>query len=90
MSLPNAPDLVSKTIEGHVLTLTLGDPPAHPLSLAMIEALEQALLAARDDAGVKVVVLHGPGKIFCAGHDMKEIKAHRTNPDQGAAYTAVV
>ena len=86
MSLPNTPDLVSKTIEGQVLTLTLGDPPAHPLSLAMIAALEQALSAARDDAGVKVVVLHGPGRIFCAGHDMKEIKAHRSDPDQGAAY----
>ena len=85
MSLPNVPDLVTETRQGGVMTLTLGDPPAHPLSLAMIAALKAALLAAAEDGSVKVVVLHGPGRIFCAGHDMKEIRAHRRDPDQGDA-----
>ena len=86
MNLPNAPELVFETRLGGVLTLTLGDPPAHPLSLDMIAALHRAIGAANADAEVRVIVLYGPGKIFCAGHDMKEIKRHRLDADQGRVF----
>ena len=77
---------VSPCLADGVLTLTLGGGPAHPLSRGMISALHRAVTAAQDDPAVRVLVIHGPGRIFCAGHDLKEIAAHRADPDGGAAY----
>lgn len=78
--------LVHETVEDGVLTLSLGAMPAHPLSLAMIEDLIDALARIASDPAIRVVILHGPGHIFCAGHDLKEIARHRSEPDDGAAY----
>jgi enoyl-CoA hydratase/carnithine racemase len=60
-----------------VLTLTLnrGDR-FNPLSLEMIAALEAEVQSAAGDAGVRVVVLAAEGRGFCAGHDLKEMRAH--------------
>jgi enoyl-CoA hydratase/carnithine racemase len=62
---------------GGVLTLTMnrGDR-FNPLSSAMIAALEEQLAAAAADDSVKAVVLAGAGRGFCAGHDLKEMRAH--------------
>ncbi|MGA0925166.1 MAG: enoyl-CoA hydratase-related protein, partial [Lutimaribacter sp.] len=78
--------LVAADLDDGVLTLTLGRAPAHPLSLALIEALHSALDAAAENPQARVMVLSGPGHIFCAGHDLKEIAAHRQDPDQGHAF----
>lgn len=78
--------LVDETLRNGVLTLTLGRPPAHPLSRAMIAALHAALGRAGQEDGVRVVVIRGPGRIFCAGHDLKEIARHRADADEGRAY----
>lgn len=78
--------LVEETSAEGVLTLTLGAPPAHPLSRAMIGALQDALRRAAADDAVRVILLHGPGRIFCAGHDLKEIARHRADADLGRAY----
>lgn len=78
--------LVSEALNEGVLTLTLGRAPAHPLSRAMIAALHDALRRAGQDDAVRVVVIHGPGRIFCAGHDLKEIARHRADADEGRAY----
>jgi enoyl-CoA hydratase/carnithine racemase len=54
-----------------VATLTLNRPQAfNALSEAMLAALQAEL----DDA-VRVVVLGAAGKAFCAGHDLKEMRA---------------
>ncbi|SAK45730.1 enoyl-CoA hydratase [Caballeronia ptereochthonis] len=58
-----------------VVKLTLNRPEAfNALSEAMLEALERALqeVAASD---ARVVVLAGAGRAFCAGHDLKEMRA---------------
>jgi enoyl-CoA hydratase/carnithine racemase len=58
-----------------VVKLTLNRPDAfNALSEAMLEALERALA---DIAGsdARVVVLAGAGRAFCAGHDLKEMRA---------------
>lgn len=78
--------LIQSDLNEGVLTLTLGNGVAHPLSLAMIAELHDHLRNAANNPDARVIILHGPGKIFCAGHDLKEIAAHRTDPDQGRAY----
>jgi enoyl-CoA hydratase/carnithine racemase len=60
-----------------IRTLVLNQPAArNALSLAMMDALQAAVLAAGQDPEVRVVVLAGAGPAFCAGHDLKEIRAH--------------
>ncbi|MCE8511130.1 enoyl-CoA hydratase/isomerase family protein [Ruegeria pomeroyi] len=85
IEMPQEP-LVGRTLEAGVLTLTLGRAPAHPLSRAMIEALHETVRRAMADDRVHVMVIHGPGRIFCAGHDLKEIARHRADPDEGRAF----
>lgn len=59
-----------------VVTLTLNRPDAfNALSAAMLTALQSALDAVAADESVRVVVLAASGKAFCAGHDLKEMRA---------------
>jgi enoyl-CoA hydratase/carnithine racemase len=57
------------------LTLNRGER-FNPLSSDMIAALQAELDAIGRDASARVVVLAGAGKGFCAGHDLKEMRAH--------------
>jgi enoyl-CoA hydratase/carnithine racemase len=60
-----------------VVTLTLNRGERfNPLSTAMIAALENELDALGADRTARVVVLAGAGRGFCAGHDLKEMRAH--------------
>lgn len=70
------PYVARKDADG-VATLTLdrGDR-FNPLSLAMIAGLEARLDEVAADRSVKVVVLAAAGRGFCAGHDLKELRAH--------------
>lgn len=62
--------------EGSVLTLTLNrGAKFNPLSEEMLAALQEALDAAGRDDAVRVVVLAAAGKAFCAGHDLKQMRA---------------
>lgn len=59
-----------------VHTLTLNTPARfNVLGEAMLGALEQALEQVRADAHARVVVLAAHGKAFCAGHDLREMRA---------------
>jgi methylglutaconyl-CoA hydratase len=61
---------------GGILTLTLNRPDKrNALSSALIDSLHQALDAADLDPEVRVVVLTGAGKDFCAGADLQELLA---------------
>jgi len=57
------------------LTLNRGDR-MNPLSTAMLAALQAETDRLADDAAIKVVVLAGAGKHFCAGHDLREMREH--------------
>lgn len=60
-----------------VVTLTLNDPARfNALGSGMLAALQQALDALAGDESVRVVVLAGAGKAFCAGHNLKDMAAH--------------
>ena len=59
-----------------VVTLTLNRPSAfNSLSEAMLAALQQALEAIAGDESVRCVVLAAAGRAYCAGHDLKEMRA---------------
>ena len=62
--------------ERGVVTLTLNRPQAfNSLSEAMLEALQAALHRVAEDDTARVVVIAAAGKAFCAGHDLKEMRA---------------
>ncbi|HJV53196.1 MAG TPA: enoyl-CoA hydratase [Noviherbaspirillum sp.] len=67
---------VLKTVADGVATLTLnrGDK-FNPLSEEMMAALQAELDAIKADQSVRVVVLAAAGKAFCAGHDLKQMRA---------------
>lgn len=70
-----APLLLRADANG-VATLTLNRPAQfNSLSGALIGDLQAALDAIADDPAVRVVVIAGAGKAFCAGHDLKELRA---------------
>jgi len=59
-----------------VVTLTLNRPKSfNALSEAMLDALQTELEALATDDTARVVVLAAAGKAFCAGHDLKEMRA---------------
>ena len=59
-----------------VVTLTLNRPQAfNALNEALLAALQTALDALAQDASVRVLVLAAAGKAFCAGHDLKQMRA---------------
>jgi enoyl-CoA hydratase/carnithine racemase len=83
----DAPLLLRQDSAEGVTVLTLNRPAArNSLSLAMLEALEAAFAAIAADAGVRCLVLAANGPVFSAGHDLKEITAHRADADGGRAF----
>ncbi len=63
--------------KGSVAYLTLNRPSQfNALSEQMLAALHAALDEIAGDASVRAVVLSGTGKAFCAGHDLKQMKAN--------------
>ena len=79
MNMPSdAPVTTTRDARG-VVTLTLNRPRAfNALSEALLGALQGELDRIAGDPTVRVVVLAAEGKAFCAGHDLKEMRASPT------------
>lgn len=78
-SVAQEPILLRQDDNG-ITTLTLNRPRQYnTLSEAMLTALHDTLDDIEHDDSVRVVILAGAGKAFCAGHDLKEMRAR---PDQ--------
>jgi enoyl-CoA hydratase/carnithine racemase len=74
---PSSGELL-RTDGGGVATLTLNRPQQfNALSVSVLDALQRELDAIARDCAIRVVVLAGAGKAFCAGHDLKELRAQR-------------
>jgi enoyl-CoA hydratase len=70
----SAPKLKTAAADG-VYTITLDDPPANTYSYDMMRELDEAVLRARMDAAVHVIVIIGAGeKFFCAGANIAMLK----------------
>ena len=63
--------------QGGVATLTLNRPSQfNSLSQALLGRLQDELDAIALDASIRVVVIKGAGRAFCAGHDLKEMRSN--------------
>jgi enoyl-CoA hydratase/carnithine racemase len=86
-SVAASPELFRRADDNGVVTLTLNTPHnLNALSLAMIEALIVGLDTIANDGHVRVVVLAGEGSALSAGHDLREMQAHRNDCDRGRSY----
>ena len=70
-----------------LLTLNRSDA-RNALSCAMMTAFADAISTLSGDQTVAAIVVAANGPAFCAGHDLKELTAHRTDPDGGRGFYA--
>jgi enoyl-CoA hydratase/carnithine racemase len=73
---------------GDIAVLILNRPRArNTLAEATLQALQRALADIAEEKAVRAVVLAARGPVFSAGHDLKELTAHRSEADGGRGYT---
>lgn len=73
--------------EKGIAVLTLNRPAArNSLSIALMAALQSAIDELSQDPDTSVIVLAANGPAFCAGHDLKELTAHRSDGDGGRGF----
>jgi enoyl-CoA hydratase/carnithine racemase len=72
--------LVLRNDENGISNLIINRPKSYnALSIDCMEEIMKELRSISEDSSIKVVILSGAGKGFCAGHDMKDLRA---NPDK--------
>ena len=70
-------DILLREDNDGICRLTLNRPKQfNALSEAMLDALQNAFDEIAEDSAVRVVVIAAEGKAFCAGHDLKEMRAN--------------
>jgi 3-hydroxyacyl-CoA dehydrogenase len=67
-----SPAVTTPTLHGHVLVVTVNNPPVNALSAAVRQGLFAAIEQADADAGTKAVLIVSEGKTFIAGADIRE------------------
>ena len=85
---PLTPDrILQRRDEAGIAWLTLNRPAArNALSMALMQALDAELAAIATDPVVRVVVIGGAGTAFCAGHDLRELRADPGRPAYDALF----
>ena len=79
--------LVKSELINKVLHLTLNDQKhQNTLSDEMISELDTKFKEASQDQHVKVIILSSTGKVFCAGHNLKDLNSKRLDLDNGKSY----
>ena len=77
-------DLITQDIKENILRITLNNPMSqNTLSLDIINNLKKIIINADSNKEVKVVIIASTGKVFSAGHNLKEINSHRNDSDKG-------
>mgnify|MGYP005991375239 FL=1 len=77
-------DLIIEDFKDSILKITLNNPSQqNTLSHQFINDLKKIFENADNNDEVKVIILSSSGKVFSAGHNLKEIKSHREDKDQG-------
>ncbi|WP_335872890.1 enoyl-CoA hydratase [Bacillus sp. 2205SS5-2] len=78
-------DFLSLRTENQVAYITIGRPPANALSSGLIQEISQVMDDVEFDDNVSVLLLHGEGRFFSAGADIKEF----TTVKNGTAFEAL-
>ena len=80
-------DLIIEDLKDSILKITLNNPSQqNTLSLEFINDLKKIIDKADKNDDVKVIILSSSGNVFSAGHNLKEIKSHREDKDQGLQF----
>ena len=80
-------DILLRHDRDNVATLTLNRPAArNALSMGLMEALDAELAAIAADPAIKVVIIAANGPAFCAGHDLRELRADPTRTAYEATF----
>lgn len=87
MNVQTAAPVLLRERDKDVAVLVLNRPAArNSLSEALLAALSAAFSDIAADKSVRAMVLAANGPGFCAGHDLKELTARRSDADRGRAY----
>jgi len=65
-------EFLSVKKENYIATITFNRPPANALASAVLKELSNVLADIEQDETVRVIILHGEGRFFSAGADIKE------------------
>ena len=77
-------NLIIEDLKDSILKITLNNPTEqNTLSLQFINDLKKIFENADNSDEIKVIILSSSGKVFSAGHNLKEIKSHRQDKDKG-------
>ena len=80
-------EILLREDRGAIATLTLNRPDQlNALSEELIAAVQDELDRISGDSAIRAIILKGAGRSFCAGHDLRQMQAHRQGPDGGRAY----
>jgi enoyl-CoA hydratase len=76
-------EYLTLTKENHVAFVTIHRPPANALASGLLEELSQLFDEIETSHDIRVVLLHGEGRFFSAGADIKEFTTIETEEDFG-------
>ena len=80
-------NLIIEDVKDSILKITLNNPSQqNTLSLEFINDLKKIFENADSNDEIKVIILSSSGKVFSAGHNLKEIKSHRKDKDKGLQF----
>lgn len=76
-AITSSNELLYREDFGPISQITLNNPEKfNPLSRAMLAQLQLSFDELASDESIRVIILAATGKAFCAGHDLKEMRAH--------------
>ena len=80
-------DFITQDLTKNILKITLNNPlNQNTLSLDIINNLKQIIINADNNKEIKIIILTSTGKVFSAGHNLKEINSHRNDNDKGLEF----
>ena len=80
-------DFITEELNDNILRITLNNPSQqNTLSLDMINNFKKIILNADNNSEVKVIIIASTGKVFSAGHNLKEINSYRNDKDKGLKF----